>query len=99
MGGRTVAEARLNLSYNEVINWQLYRNKHGPLSPNHRLDMGIARLGSFIGNLATRKSSFKFEDFMPFGKSRKPEEPASIESVFGLLQSVARQNKSQSDPM
>lgn len=73
----------------------LYRNKRGPLNPMLRMDAGFALLASSIFNAAGVKrrdgQPFQQSDFMQWARDEEPE--ASIESVFGLLQSKAAESK------
>lgn len=52
------------MTWSEVSDWVLFREKYGPLNLLHRLDMGFARVTcAHVGG--------KIEDHMPYYKSNK----------------------------
>lgn len=44
VGGRTIAEAKQNLTYREFRDWVAYRDKYGHFDINRRLERGIAMI-------------------------------------------------------
>lgn len=42
VGGCTIAEAKANLSYAEVLAWAAYRDKHGTLNVGRRMELSTA---------------------------------------------------------
>jgi hypothetical protein len=73
---------------------RLYRAKRGPLNPILRADAGFALLAACTFNAQGAKkkdgSQFAPSDFMPWAKDDESDEPASIESVFGMFKALAR---------
>ena len=68
VGGRTVEEARRNISWSEFQAWMLYREKHGPLWHGLRLEQGFALVAHTVSATIPRKKGdkgWKFSDFMP----------------------------------
>lgn len=83
IGGRTIEEAKSNISYSEFLAWCGYRNKYGSLHLGMRLDRSVARSTAFFGNMMSGKKSLKMQDFSP--NDQEQETLGSIEDVFGLL--------------
>ena len=83
------------MTADDFFRLSLYRNKRGPLNPTLRMDAGFALLASCVFNAAGLKKRsgqpFEQSDFMQWARDEEPE--ASIESVFGLLQSKAGETK------
>lgn len=68
VGGRTVAQARANLSWPEVQAWMRYREKHGPLWHGARLEQGFALVAHTVASGIPRNKGTKgpkFKDFLP----------------------------------
>ncbi|MDD0985809.1 phage tail assembly protein T [Pseudomonas shahriarae] len=86
IGGRSVAEAKASLSYTEVLSWMAYVEQNGPLNLGLKIERGIALLATILNNVHGGKANF--DDFMP--KRGEPEEEASAQDLFALLQSVKR---------
>lgn len=67
IGGRTIAEAQENMSINEFIIWQKFRNKRGSLHTGMRVEESIARFQAMWANTKTSKDAALLhkEDFAP----------------------------------
>lgn len=79
IGGRTVAEAKLSMTYDEFLDWDSYMRKRGTLNTGMRLEWLFARLGLQINHAAGGKA--KFEEF-----ARYHSEPESdIDQIARLL--------------
>lgn len=63
VGGRTIAEAKANISYAEVLSWSAYRDKHGTLNIGRRMEVSAAIIALQVNRGAGGKA--EFEDFMP----------------------------------
>lgn len=63
VGGRTIAEAKDNISYAEVLSWVAYREKYGSLNIGRRIELS----GAVVALQANRVGGGKAEltDFMP----------------------------------
>lgn len=64
VGGKTVAEAKRNLSFEEFNDWAEYYRSYGTLNPTRKMEFGFAMIAvllSRLGGNATAKQS----DFMP----------------------------------
>lgn len=70
VGGKTIAEAKANLSIGEFASWMQYRKKYGPFNPMLRIDAAVARLSQFIA--ATKGAKREVADFMPWPVLEKP---------------------------
>jgi len=71
VGGRTVAEAKQRMSWNEFQVWLKYRASHGPLHTQHHLERGFGLVAYLIASSIPRKPGTRaprFEDFMPKSK-------------------------------
>lgn len=71
VGGRTIAEAKQRLSYAEVMSWQAYMRKRGPLCEQRRRDWSFALLAMLLD----RQSGGRNEmiDFMPYDSDQDRE--------------------------
>ena len=68
IGGRTVAEAQGNISWNEFQAWMKYRELHGSLTVHGTLEHGFAMVAHMVSCSIPRKRGArapKFEDFLP----------------------------------
>lgn len=69
VGGCTIAEAKANLSYAEVLAWSAYRDKHGTLNLGRRMEISTAIIALQVNRGAGGKA--EFTDFMPHAE-RQP---------------------------
>lgn len=67
VGGRTIAEAKANLSAAEAMQWSEYRDQRGSLNSGWRLERAISRLQLFTLRQAGDKH-MGFDDLFPFDK-------------------------------
>lgn len=83
IGGRTVREAKENLTHKELTAWQTYREQYGPISQGQRLDSAIARLILVLRTCHGDKTA-KLEDFLPqYGAAHKDDdEPELTPELF-----------------
>ncbi len=88
IGGRTIAEAKANLTYNEALSRMAYVEQNGTLNLGLKIERGVALLATILNNVHGGKANF--DDFLP--KRGEPEEgvEASAQDLFALLQSVKR---------
>ncbi|WP_218950122.1 hypothetical protein [Acinetobacter sp. YH12123] len=64
MGGKTIAEAKNNLSYEEFMFWSAYRNFRGSLFIGRRIEQGFGNLSATY--LASKGAKdIKAISFMP----------------------------------
>lgn len=63
VGGCTIAEAKANISYSEVLAWSAYRDKYGTLNLGRRLELGTALIALQVNRGAGGKA--ELVDFMP----------------------------------
>lgn len=87
IGGRTIHEAKLRMSYEEFMAWRAYIYKRGSLNIGLRVERGFALISTVVNRAAGGKA--EMEDFMPHAD--KPKEEASLVSVFSLLQAKAKE--------
>ena len=82
VGGRTVAEAKENVSYGEFCSWLQYRNKRGSLNTGWRTEYGFGLLATLIVN-ALKKDGKKAEiyDFAPHAD--RPDVEDELMRLFG----------------
>lgn len=88
VGGSTVEEAKETLTHDEFVAWCSFMRKRGMVNLSDRMDAGFAMLAHVICAVNGRKT--KVSDFMP---KRQQEEPASIQSVFGMLKAKSKEVK------
>lgn len=68
VGGCTIAEAKANISYAEVLAWSAYRDKYGTLNVGRRMEVSTA----IIALQVNRGNGGKAEltDFMPHAEQQ-----------------------------
>jgi len=80
IGGRTVAEAKRNISCAEFWQWCAYIEKRGSLNPSLRLERAIARLAQlFLQSQGVKNVSFY--DLLPHEEAPLPP-PATLEQAL-----------------
>lgn len=88
VGGRTIEEAKNNLSYTEAVSWMAYVRQSGPLSLSARMERGFALLATMLSRVNGGKA--EIADFMPsWGPEEAPPE-ATPQDILSLLQAVKR---------
>lgn len=78
VGGRTIEEAKRNLSYNEFCDWVRYRNMRGTLNLGLRTEWAVGQTLSVYANSKSKKKSFKLYDFTP----HIDEPPVSLDQAM-----------------
>lgn len=85
IGGKTVAEAKANLSYREAHDWFVFAKQRGGLMHTDRL---LATIATQINRLAGGEA--EIGDFLPMLKpSNQNEHEAEIGEIMNLLSMVA----------
>ncbi len=87
VGGKTIAEAKENMTYGEYLDWCAYIKKRGSLDLGLRLEYGFALVSMLIQGARGVKT--KMTDFMPHYE-QEPERHANIQEVFSMLKKSAR---------
>ena len=89
IGGRTVDEAKFNLSHVEFLDWVAYANQKGTLNLGLRIEYGFALLAFLLTKGFKIKKDgnqqFTLQDFMPHIKSDDDEDSDGV-----TLTAVAR---------
>ncbi|WP_214609460.1 hypothetical protein, partial [Vibrio anguillarum] len=84
-----------NLTYKEVLDWQSYRLKHGPLCNQRRITDATESLMFLIATI--NKTNLKPEDLKLYrleeDQESPPEESVSVHDIFAAIKGVAKQNK------
>lgn len=89
IGGRTVAEAKRSMSFQEAHKWAEYCASRGPINLSRRVDSRLARLELlFLRFMGDKKT--KIEDLLPYEYEQRQEELATFEEAFALLQSATK---------
>lgn len=65
MGGRTIAEAKQTISFNEFKSWVAYRAKRGSFNAGLMIELSIAQLAVMYANSHSKNGGFKLYDFAP----------------------------------
>lgn len=78
MGGRTIAEAKHRLSYDEYISWVRYRNQRGSLHTGMRIESNAALLASMFANTKSKHGGYTIYDFAP----HHDEPPLTLEQAM-----------------
>lgn len=84
IGGKTIAEAKENMSYGEYLDWCEYIRRRGSLDVGSRLEWAAAMISMIVNNSNGGKA--KMTDFMPHWE--QPQ--AKVEDVFRMLKSKVR---------
>jgi len=83
IGGKTIAEAKENISYSELMQWIGYRQKRGSLHIGMRVEQSSAMIASLYANAHSKKGvTWKINDFMPHAD----QEPIELEDALKLWQ-------------
>jgi hypothetical protein len=78
VGGRTVAEAKERLTFDEAIAWQAYLEKRGSANLGMRLEYGFALIARSINHALGGNATLR--DFMPHA-----DQPNSLAEVMKIL--------------
>lgn len=93
IGGRTIAEAKRNISWIEALRWKAYIAKRGTLNAGLRNEALFATVSMLLAGAAKLKkedgSSFAMTDFMPHIAEKEKEE-LTPEKVFETLMKVRK---------
>lgn len=89
IGGRTIREAKNNLSFDEAAAWREYIAKRGSINLGRRLESGFALVATITRNVHGGKATMS--DFMPY-ESREEDKEGTLTDVMGIISSVARSN-------
>lgn len=65
IGGRTIEEAKKNISYHEFILWLQYRHKRGSFNLGMRVERGAALNACVYLNAKSLNHKYSLYDFMP----------------------------------
>ena len=64
VGGRTIAEAKMNMTNSEVSKWVAFRNKRGSFFTGRRVEQGFGNLiATYLGSKGAK--DVKAQSFMP----------------------------------
>lgn len=70
VGGKTIAEAKEAMTYDEAMAWYAYRKKTGPFNPASRIEWSLAQLSYLVAIAAGMKKKgggdFELTDFVPY---------------------------------
>jgi hypothetical protein len=93
IGGKTVEEAKQNISYAEFVDWCRYRAKWGSLNLGMRVDRAVAHAMRLYFNAHSKTANLKHPDLSPFDEAaRRGVDVDSPDEMFALLSSLARKN-------
>ena len=65
VGGRTIDEAKRNMSHAEFMDWIMYRNKRGSLFAGRRIETAIASGMALYANAHSKNGGYDMYDFAP----------------------------------
>lgn len=89
VGGRTIAEAKQNLSLVEARHWAQYMRRHGGLNTAERVEQAAALICSTVSILAGNKRS-KVADFIPNRESDDELKLATPQDFLRVLQGARK---------
>ncbi|MFW1755999.1 MULTISPECIES: hypothetical protein [Acinetobacter] len=86
IGGRTIAEAKANISNPELMLWRSYRKKYGSLFFGRRIEQAF---GNWIAHYTRFKvkegTSINAFDFMPHEESKMQKDEVTLEDYMESL--------------
>jgi hypothetical protein len=94
VGGRTVAEAKQNISYAEAAKWSAYLKEHGWISQPAGIRNLISHLEFYSAQVAwsvfkaAGAKDIKISDFMPSSSSSDEEDVATLDDFMSILKSA-----------
>lgn len=80
IGGRTIAEAKQNLSLDEFESWAAYIRAYGPLNINRHLERGFALIAMQINRGLGGKAEMM--DYMPYAKRNKGKKAITLKEAM-----------------
>lgn len=89
VGGRTIAEAKENMTHKEALQWADYISKTGSLNTGRRIDRGFAMLTTWL--LRVNGSKAEIEDFLPYHE-KQPDKIATPDEVLNLFKAISKHN-------
>lgn len=89
VGGRTIAEAKERISYDEYQDWVEYAKRRGGFNLGMRIEACSAMIAVQVNNGNGGKA--KMADFMP----HKDEPVASLEDMFSMIKVSSKSRKSK----
>ena len=86
IGGKTIAEAKANLTYHEAQSWFAFLQQRGGISHIDRL---LATIATQINRVTGGKA--EIGDFLPMLKSQESDEetPATLGEIMNILTKAA----------
>lgn len=73
VGGKTIHEAKQNISYAEAQDWAAYIEKRGPLNLSRHLERGFALLATRLA-VANGYKNVSMYDFMPYSDTAQNDD-------------------------
>lgn len=77
VGGCTIAEAKANISYAEVLAWVAYRDKYGTLNLGRRMELSTAIIALQVNR--GNGGNAELVDFMPNAETQPLELEKAME--------------------
>lgn len=97
IGGRTVAEAKMAMSYAEFLDWCRYRQQYGSLNIGMRVDRAVARHIAVHLNTKSQGRKFKADEFSPYDNRRSKVDINDPEAVFTVLKGLSNGKTGNTD--
>ena len=80
VGGRTIAEAKQRLGYDEYLIWAKYRQERGSFNVGRRVEQAVGYLSYITDAMnSPRTSKINIADYMP-NEPKKSEEQSLLEA-------------------
>lgn len=96
IGGKTIAEAKRNLSYSEVMDWLAYRSKRGTLNIGRRVEVAAALISMTINRVHGGKA--KLNDFTPHETGEDESIDGTINDVMKIFKAVPNNKRKRFKP-
>lgn len=96
IGGKTIAEAKRNLSYAEVIEWLAYRRKRGTLNLGRRIEVAAALIATTINRMHGGKA--KLSDYTPHEVEDDESVEGSINDIMKIFKAVPNNKRKRYKP-
>lgn len=96
IGGRTIAEAKRNLSFAEVMEWSAYIRKRGTLNLGRRVEVAAALIAVTINRVHGGKA--KLADYTPHEMQDDETTEGSINDVMKIFKAVPNTKRKRFKP-
>jgi hypothetical protein len=96
IGGKTIAEAKRNLSFAEVMDWSAYRRKRGTLNLGRRVEVAAGLIAVTINRIHGGKA--KLSDYTPHENHDDEDVDGTITDILKIFKAVPNNKRKRYKP-